>query len=108
MEVNNAEIQRVLEQMRAVAAEARGPARMGPEEGEGADFGALLKQSLDTVSATQAKAGDMAKALERGDPNVDLAEVMVALEKSSISFQALSQVRNRLVQAYRDIKNMPI
>lgn len=108
MDVSNVEIQRVLEQMRAVAAEARGPARPNPAEGQGADFGALLRQSLETVSANQAKAGEMATALERGDPNVDLAEVMVALEKASVSFQALNQVRNRLVEAYRDIKNMPI
>jgi len=32
----------------------------------------------------------------------------VASQKASISFQALTQVRNRLVDAYKDIMNMPV
>jgi len=37
-----------------------------------------------------------------------LPEVMIALQKASLSFQAMTEVRNRLVSAYQDIMNMPI
>ena len=50
----------------------------------------------------------MAAAFEMGDPNVDLADTMLALQKSSLSFQALSQVRNKLVSAYQEIMNMQV
>jgi flagellar hook-basal body complex protein FliE len=47
-------------------------------------------------------------AFESGDANVSLAEVMVASQKASVSFQAMLQVRNKLVEAYKDVMNMPM
>jgi flagellar hook-basal body complex protein FliE len=43
-----------------------------------------------------------------GDPNVDLVRVMLASQQSSVSFRATVEVRNRLVQAYQDVMNMPL
>ena len=72
------------------------------------DFGDLLQKSIDGVNETQQKAGELTKAFEMGDRNVDLAEVMIAVQKSNVSFQAMVQVRNKLVEAYKDVMNMPI
>jgi len=33
---------------------------------------------------------------------------MIASQKASVSFQAMVQVRNKLVDAYKDVMNMPI
>lgn len=71
-------------------------------------FGALLKQGIDAVNSTQQSADALASAWERGTPGVDLARVMVEMQKASVSFQALAQVRNRLISAYQDIMNMSI
>jgi flagellar hook-basal body complex protein FliE len=71
-------------------------------------FGALLKQGIDAVNSTQQSADALASAWERGAPGVDLARVMVETQKASVSFQALAQVRNRLITAYQDIMNMSI
>jgi flagellar hook-basal body complex protein FliE len=71
-------------------------------------FGALLKQGIDAVNSTQQSADALASAWERGAPGVDLARVMVETQKASVSFQALAQVRNRLISAYQDIMNMSI
>ena len=73
-----------------------------------AGFADLLKSSIDAVNEVQASASDMAAALERGDTSVTLPEVMIALQKASLSFQAMTEVRNRLVNAYQEIMNMPI
>ena len=42
------------------------------------------------------------------DMGADLAKVMVASQQSQIAFRATVEVRNRLVQAYQDVMNMPL
>ena len=46
-------------------------------------------------------------AFERGE-TTDIATVMLAKQKASVSFEATLQVRNKLLSAYRDIMNMPV
>jgi flagellar hook-basal body complex protein FliE len=102
------DVNQLLSQMRAMASQAQGDALPPAAETNGGDFGALLKQSIDKVNDLQQEAGDLAKAFELGDPNADLARVMVAMQKANVSFQAMTQVRNRLVSAYQDIMNMQV
>lgn len=100
-------VNQVLAQMRAMSLEA-GSSKVLETGGGGADFAAMLKQTIGTVNDTQQTAGKMTKAFEIGDTNVSLAEVMVASQKASVSFQAMLQVRNKLVEAYQDVMNMPM
>ena len=100
----------LLAQMRAMAEAAQGQnakpaATEGPQQ---ADFADLLKQSIEKVNMTQQEANRLTTAFQSGDPNVQLADVMVALQKSNVSFQAMIQVRNKLVNAYQEIMNMQI
>ena len=71
-------------------------------------FGQLLKQGIDAVNRGQQAAATMADAYERGASGVDLAQVMLETQKASVSFRALTEVRNRLVNVYQEIMNMPI
>ena len=99
----------VLAQMRAMAA-AVGSERPASET-QGApevDFGELMKRSLAEVSDAQAQAKELATAFEMGQEGVELPEVMVALQKASVSFQAVSQVRNKLLTAYQEVMNMQV
>lgn len=75
---------------------------------EGVDFTSLVKQSIDEVNRTQQGAKELAERFEMGDPNVDLTRVMVEMQKARVSFTALSQVRNKLVEAYREVMNMQV
>lgn len=100
-------IEQVLAQMRAMSAQAAGQSPETPRAGA-ADFGSLLKQSIDQVNEIQQQASAMRESFERGDGDMDLAQVMIAAQKSSLSFEAMVQVRNKLIEAYRDIMNMPI
>ena len=75
---------------------------------ERADFSAMLKNAVDNVNSLQKESSAMAQAYERGDENIDLPQVMIGLQKSSVSFEAMTQVRNKLVDAYEKIMNMPI
>ena len=106
------DIQNVLGQMRALQAQAQQgvqPVKAMPEQLDGAPgFGDVLKMAVDKVNEQQAVAKKMAESYERGDPTVDLPQVMIGLQKASVSFEAMNQVRNRLVSAYEDISKMPI
>lgn len=77
-------------------------------ETEGPTFGETLQGAVDRVNDLQQTAGELQTAYEQGDPNVDITRVMVAGQKSEVAFQSMVQVRNRVVQAYEEIMNMPI
>ena len=71
-------------------------------------FGDLLANAVNSVNDTQMQAGALSEAFEQGDPTVSLSQVMIQSQKAAVSFQALTQVRNKVVQAYEDIMNMPV
>jgi flagellar hook-basal body complex protein FliE len=98
-------VNQVLTQMRAMSVQAGGPVQ---ETGGNTDFSALLQQSIAAVNDTQQNAEKMTEAFETGAANTSLADVMVATQKASVSFQAMLQVRNKLVDAYQDVMNMPM
>lgn len=105
-------IDQVLAQMRAAqammgtkASKAVEPAAQGVPK---TDFAAVLKSSIDQVNNVQQKAQAQVNAFESGTPGVELHDVMISLSKSSIAFQQMVQVRNRLVSAYHDIMNMQV
>ena len=71
-------------------------------------FTDTLKGALSAVNQSQQHSGQLARAFEMGDPSADLAKVMVAAQHSQIAFKATVEIRNRLVQAYQDVMNMPL
>jgi flagellar hook-basal body complex protein FliE len=106
--------QSLMLQMRSLAAQAESKP---VEQTEGAvkegvaaadSFADLLSESVKAVNQQQHAAGDMKEAFERGEPGVELSEVMLQVQKASLSFQAMTQVRNKLVEAYKDVMNMPL
>ncbi len=105
------EIDRVLAQIRSLSAQIRPPAAAATAEtGQTAasEFATMLKKGIDQVNQTQQSATTMADKFERGVPGVDLPQVMLEVQKATVSFRALTEVRNRLVSAYQDIMNMQI
>ena len=70
-------------------------------------FGDLVRQSVDKVNANQMQASKIASAYERGE-GVPLTDVVLSMQKSSLSFEATLQVRNKVVKAYEEILNMPV
>jgi flagellar hook-basal body complex protein FliE len=79
-----------------------------PVSAKKTDFSQALNHALEQVSVKQSEAEDLAQRFQLGDNNVSLEKTMVALQTANISFQALVQVRNRVVAAYQDIMNMQV
>ena len=98
----------LLTQMRAMAAQAQGQTTSTTNTPGQADFSDILKQSVEKVNETQMDSKKLSDAFQSGDPNVQVSEVMVAMQKSNVSFQAMLQVRNKLVNAYQEIMNMQV
>ena len=101
-------INNVLQQIRTFSNEINSHSSDSSKGSSAVDFTALLKESVDKVNELQKESRQLSEAFERGDGNVSLAQVMVAGQKSSLAFQALTQVRNHLISAYEDVKNMPV
>lgn len=104
------EFNRLMLEMRSLQAEAMArqkPAVSAPEPGA-PSFSEMLGQAVGKVNETQQVSKQLATAFEMGQSGVDLTDVMIASQKASVSFQAMTQVRNKLVQAYQDIMQMPV
>jgi flagellar hook-basal body complex protein FliE len=103
------EIDRVLAQIRSLSTQLRPNAAQQPaatQAGGPSDFATLLRQGVDQVNQSEQRATQLADAFTRGTPGVELPQVMVQMEKASVSLKALTEVRNRLITAYQDIMNM--
>ena len=103
-------INQVLAQIRAISAQSRpaGADATAATAAAPSAFANLLKTSLDEVNRSAQSASAMADAFQRGTPGVELPQVMIEMQKASVSFRAVAEVRNRLVAAYQDIMNMQL
>ena len=72
------------------------------------EFSQLLSESINQVNELQQEASKMKTAFELGDSNIDIPEVMVAIQKASLSFEAITEVRNKLLSAYQEVMNMQV
>lgn len=79
-----------------------------PVNSAGSDFGGLLKDAVQSLAALQKDAGTKRTGFEMGDPNITLAQSMVAAQKAGLAFSATVQVRNKFVEAYKEIMSMPV
>ncbi len=71
-------------------------------------FAELMQSAVDNVNAAQKGSAALKKAFELGEAGVDLPQVMVASQKASIAFDAIVQVRKKLLEAYKDVMSMQV
>jgi len=104
--MNTISSEQLLSQIRTLGADLQvsKPAAPAPDGG----IGDMFKATLDKVNETQKASADMKTAFENGSSDASLAEVMIASQKADLAFRAVTEVRNKLVQAYQDIMNMPV
>ncbi|MDJ0939398.1 MAG: flagellar hook-basal body complex protein FliE [Woeseiaceae bacterium] len=99
----------LLSQIRAMQGKLQSPTLdSASQSANSVEFGNLIKTSLDSVNAAQQHSKSMKVGFETGTNDASLAEVMIASQKANLSFRAVTEVRNKLVQAYQDIMNMPV
>jgi len=80
-------------------------AATGPAPTEG--FSKVMGDMVAQVNANQQSADKAIQSLATGEAK-GLHEVMIAVEKSSVSFQFLAQVKTKVVEAYQEVMRMPV
>ena len=105
-------INQVLSQMRSMQALAQGQSvgsGLGATEAaSSSQFSNLMTQSIADVNASMQESKTVTAAFESGDPSVSLAEVMITAQKASLQFTGMTEVRNKLLNAYQEVMNMPV
>lgn len=71
------------------------------------DFGQLVGNVLQDVNRSQNQASDAVAQLAAGKTD-NVHQVMIALGKAEVSFNYMLEVRNRLLDAYKQVMQMPI
>ncbi|MCL4721399.1 MAG: flagellar hook-basal body complex protein FliE [Gammaproteobacteria bacterium] len=109
--MSSMEINKVLTQMRALSGSLEGPAASltpGPAGPSVQNFSQVMAQSISKVNEQQMASSELVAAFQTGTTSASVAEVMIAMQKASLSFTAMTQVRNKLIESYQEIMNMPI
>ena len=70
-------------------------------------FANMLTDSIQQVNRLQVEADSSINDLATGK-QPDIHRTMIAMEKASISFELLMQIRNKVISAYDKIMRMPI
>ena len=83
------------------------PGPTGPAPAEGRSFKEVLMKNIDQVNRLQQDAEMAIEDLAAGRRN-DVDAVLIAKQKADLAFQMLLQVRNKLVDAYDEIKQMRV
>ncbi|MFD2180259.1 flagellar hook-basal body complex protein FliE [Veronia pacifica] len=96
------------QEMQVLAAEAQSMTRPATGQQVGEDFGQLLSNAINNVNGLQKTSSELTTRFDQGDRSVSLSDVMIARNKSSVAFDATVQTRNKLVEAYKELMNMPV
>jgi flagellar hook-basal body complex protein FliE len=75
------------------------------KEAGGLDFGKVLQNSISQIQEMNTNAEASLEKLVAGEVQ-DIHQVMIAVEKANITFQTMMQLRNKLLEAYKEIMNM--
>lgn len=84
-----------------------GPAQNTSPQNALSDFGDVLNNAIDTLQQKEDTANQNIASLAAGE-DIELHQVMLAMQEADISFQMAIQVRNKLVEAYQEVMRMQV
>jgi len=73
----------------------------------GGDFGSVLKEAVSEIEKVQGQADSSVQKFAAGE-DVDLHNVMLDIQKAELSFRLMLEVRNKLIEAYREVMRMQV
>ncbi len=88
------------------SAQAPGPAGNTPGKPQGS-FGDMLKQAVTEINQLQNSADKAITNVQLGQSG-SIHDAMIALEKADLSFRAMMQVRNKILEAYQEVMRMQV
>ncbi len=109
---SRSDIDSMLSKIRSLSnnTKAFGSSSISPSEGS-SPFHAIMsiaKDAIQSVSQSQNQTDVLKNAYISGDKDVSISQVMISSIKSKVAFEGLLAVRNKLIESYKEIMNMPI
>lgn len=83
------------------------PSPSGAEDADGASFRDTLSNAIADVDGAQKTANDKINAFVSGEKK-NLHDVMLSMEKANVSFQLMTEVRNKTLEAYQELMRMQV
>jgi flagellar hook-basal body complex protein FliE len=78
---------------------------LSPQRPQGGGFAETLKNAIRTVDQLQHESEAAQLAFARREP-IDLHDVLIKIEEAEVAFKTMMEVRNKLVESYREIMRM--
>ncbi len=78
-----------------------------PRESEKAGFGDAFRNAMESVNDAQKAADSEIEAFVSGEQE-NLHEVMIAMNQAKLSFQLMTEVRNRMLETYQELMRMQV
>lgn len=105
--MNNGNVESIIDRGRSIE-QPNTPALENEAAANGTrSFGQVLSDQLQEVNQTQLQADDAIKQLAAGK-NKNIHETMLMIEKADSSFRLMMQVRNKIIDAYREVMRMGV
>ena len=100
-------LQTRLQALQPIELERQNAARKNDGVQDGPSFSDVLKKTIEDVSGLEQEADKAIAALASGKSD-NLHEAMIALQKADLSFKAMMEIRDKLINAYKEIMRMPV
>ncbi len=71
-------------------------------DGDGKNFADTIKSFLKEANQLQENAAEEVEALIAGE-TTDVHDVMIAMQKASVSFEMVMEIRNKMLEAYQEL-----
>jgi flagellar hook-basal body complex protein FliE len=98
----------MINRIQSLIAPADLPATGAAKPAGGPDFGEALASAIGQARALEENASTMATQFAAGDPSVGMHETMIAAEKASIGLRYAVTLKNKMLEAYRELMNTPV
>lgn len=95
-----------LQQMQTLKDRATTPLRPSGAQSE-VSFQEMMKQYLNEANNMQVQADQDIRKMIAGE-EIDAHKVMMAVEKANLSFELVMEIRNKMLDAYREIIKQPV
>ena len=76
-------------------------------EKSGLKFSEVINNAINEVNNSQVNADNKIEALIKGE-DVTMHEVMLAVQESQMSMQLMLEVRNKIVEAYKEVNSVQL
>lgn len=96
-----------LRRIQSILEQQAGPGSSESTEGEKVSFKETLGNLVNDVNALQHNAEEATQRLVSGEVE-NIHQVMLAMSKADASFRLMMEMRNKILEAYREVMRMQV